>query len=131
MRYVVQNNINWIITENSSYVSPNGTQYPSTFPKTGLSGLSTIIETTEPDIDPKIQAKSASIQLVNGVYTNVWTVRDLTEAELAAIELARLAEIKARQPIQENKVFRVNKMGHDIISQTPKQFTPRQSYLII
>lgn len=130
-RYVVQNNLSRIIDEHSNYISPNGTQYPPKFPKIGLLGLSKITETDEPEINPKLQAKVSSIQLIDGVYTNVWTVRDLTNEELAAIELARLAEIKARQPTPENKPLRVNKVGHSIINSEPKKFTPKPSYLIV
>ena len=131
MRFVVQGNLNDIITDNSYYVDPDGNQYGPDYPKDGLPGLSKITETDEPEINPKLQAKVSSIQLIDGVYTNVWTVRDLTNEELAAIELARLAEIKARQPTPENKPLRVNKVGHSIINSEPKKFTPKPSYLIV
>ena len=155
-RYVVSNDLNNIITENSYYVDPDGNQYPPDYPKNGLSGLSPIAETREPELnrltdpaydpehpevtpayhsdwplfDPAIQTYSGAVQLINGIYTQVWTIRDLTAEELAAIELARIAELKASQPPATDKPFRVNKVGHGIISSAPAKFTPRPVYLI-
>jgi hypothetical protein len=83
MRYIVQNNVNWIINENSTYIDPNGTQYPPEFPKTGLLGLSPITEVEAPTI-LNTQVTTDSIQLIDGVYTQVWAIRDKTQAELDA-----------------------------------------------
>jgi hypothetical protein len=129
-RYVVQNNLSNIISESSYYVAPNGTQYPPDYPKNGLAGLSQIAETGQPEFDPSLQAVSSTLAMVDGAYTVVWTIRDLTAGELANLELARIAEIKASQPVADDKPYRVNKVGHGIASKTPKAFAPRPAFLI-
>ena len=156
MRYVIDNNLSNIITENSYYVDPDGNQYPPDFPKHGLKGLSPITETKEPELnrltdpvfdsehpeiipayhsdwplfDPSIQAYAGSVQLISGIYTQVWAIRDLTAEELANLELARIAELKASRPPATGTVFGTNKVGHTITSRAPVKFTPRPAYLI-
>ena len=84
MRYVVNNNINNIISDNSYYVSSDGTQYSPEYPKSGLPGLSEIINTPPPDYNIDTQVISDSVELINKVYSQIWTIRDLTQAELDA-----------------------------------------------
>jgi hypothetical protein len=156
-RYVIQNNLNNIISESSYYVDPDGNQYGPDFPKNGLPGLSPILETREPELNrltdppydpehpeiipayhsdwvlfnPALQAYSGAIELLNGIYTQVWTIRSLTAEELAGLELARIAEIRANRPPATDAAFRTNKVGHSITSKTPTKFTPRPAYLIL
>jgi hypothetical protein len=155
-RFVVNSNLSDIITENSYYVDPDGNQYGPDFPKNGLSGLSPVTETKEPELNritdpaydpehpeiipayhsewvlfnPELQAYSGSVELVNGIYTQVWVIRDLTAEELASLELARIAELKSKQPPATDTVFGTNKVGHTITSRAPAKFTPRPVYLI-
>jgi hypothetical protein len=123
-RYVVLNNLNDIIAENNYYRDPDGNQYGPDFPKNGLSGLSPITETKEPELNritdpaydpehpeinpayhsdwvlfnPELQTYSGSIELLNGIYTQIWAIRDFTAEELAAVAAAWLAELRASQP---------------------------------
>jgi hypothetical protein len=156
-RYVVKNNLNNIITDNSSYVDMDGNQYGPDWPKDGLPGLSKIKETKEPELnritdpaydpehpeiipsyhfdwvlfDPELQTYSGSVELLNGIYTQVWLIRDLTSEELANLELARIAELKSKQPPALDEIFRINKIGYNIVNQVKPIFTPKPSFLII
>ena len=80
--------------------------------------------------NPELQTYYGSIELVNGIYTHVWTIRSLTAEELAAIESARIAELKASRPPETGTVFGTNKVGHTITSRAPVKFAPRPVYLI-
>jgi hypothetical protein len=99
MRYVIDNDLGRIIAENSYYIDPDGNQYPPEWPKDGLPGLSKITETAPPEYDPATQAVSDSIELIDGVYTVVWAIRDFTSEELAAIEAARIDALRREMPV--------------------------------
>ena len=86
MKYVIGNDINNILLDGQSYVEPDGTQYPPEYHKYGLIGLSPITETNPPEFDPALQTAESHIELIDGIYTQVWTVRDLTQAELDALK---------------------------------------------
>ena len=83
-RYVVSNDLNNLITETSYYVDPDGNQYPPDFPKNGLLGVSPIADPGQPEYDPALQEVSSTIETHDGAYTNVYSIRDFTEGELAS-----------------------------------------------
>jgi hypothetical protein len=68
----------------------NGVQYPGDFPKANIPGLSPIVETDSGATENQVAIES--IELVNGTYTQVWSVREKTKEELAA-------ELKAKVPL--------------------------------
>ena len=65
----------------------NNVQYPPEFPKTEIRGLIKIVEPEKPTIN-ETQRLSESVELVNGVWTVVYTVTDIPQEEITAMRKA-------------------------------------------
>lgn len=91
-QWIYEGNLNNVIEDSAPWTDPvTGTQYPGNWPKSSISGFQSVVSTQPPD--PSANAVTGcSVQLVNGVPTQVWQYTPYTVAQISLAQASALTQ---------------------------------------
>lgn len=120
-----------IIEDGQAFTHANGVKYPSNYPKNEIVGLYPVTLTAQPTGD--IVITGFHIELIDGVYTQVWDYRAKTTDELTAEKQSLLDSIEPLQHTAFNKsdawVAKYNrKVDLKTLKGTPKKECDKTTY---